>query len=255
MFFICLWWIAVFRNSNIHVNNLVIMKKTTFACLPQWVRAPAPLASTFKSLETFTWKTNCCWSTSWEPGGKKNFPRQHRALASERAHRLPRLSHSRQQVRPRLSYALKVSQPTHWIYICYSMTFKYIKIFAVNHLRAFMSESEHVMNINVALQCCINDYLLWLVTFQKSCMFQNIRSTNIVRYDWLGSQATFHEWMLYPSVGVIITSSGVLLIWKPRSCSPWQSINFENAKHRTTRHKKAECDVHYSKFSFFSGAT
>ena len=131
------------------------------------------------------------------------------------------------------------------------MTFKYIKIFAVNHLRAFMSESEHVMNINVALQCCINDYLLWLVTFQKSCMFQNIRSTNIARYDWIGSQATFHEWMLYPSVGVVITSSGVLLIWKPRSCSPWQSINFENAKHRTTRHKKAECDVHYSKFSFF----
>ena len=94
------------------------------------------------------------------------------------------------------------------------------------------------MNINVALQCCINDYLLWLVTFQKSCMFQNIRSTNIARYDWLRSQDTFHEWMLSPSVGVIITSSGVLLIWKPRSCSPWQIINFENAKHRTTRHKK-----------------
>ena len=33
------------------------------------------------------------------------------------------------------------------------------------------------------------------------------------------------------------------------------AINFENAKHRTARHKKAECDVHYSKFSFFSGAT
>ena len=141
--------------------------KTTDACLLQWVPAPAPLASTFKSLETFT-KTNCWWSTSWKPGGKKNFPRQHRALASERARRLPRLSHSRQQVWPRLSYALKVSQPTHWIYIClevsvlvsaqplicHAMTFKYITIFAVNHLRAFMSESENVMWAINEYQCC-----------------------------------------------------------------------------------------------------
>ena len=91
-----------------------------------------------------------------------------RSCHRARAHRLPRLSHSRQQVWPRLSYALKVSQPTHWIYIClevsvlvsaqplicHAMTFKYITIFAVNHLRAFMSESEHVMWAINEYQCC-----------------------------------------------------------------------------------------------------
>ena len=108
----------------------------------------------------------------WQEKLSKTTPR---TCLRARAHRLPRLSHSRQQVRPRLSYALKVSQPTHWIYnyiiyiiylsrssvlvsaqplICHAMTFKYITIFAVNHLRAFMSESEHVMWAINEYQCC-----------------------------------------------------------------------------------------------------
>ena len=61
--------------------------------------------------------------------------------------------------------------------------------------------------------------------------------------------------MLYPSVGVIITPSGVLLIWKPRSCFPWQIINFKTQNIGQIGTKKAEYDVHHSKFRFFSGAT
>ena len=154
---------------SINVNNLVIMKKKNNCLLASVSACTSTACLDFQEPRNFHVKDELLLEhlleARWQEKLSKTTPR---TCLRARAHRLPRLSHSRQQVRPRLSYALKVSQPTHWIYIClevsvlvsaqplicHAMTFKYIKIFAVNHLRAFMSESEHVMLAINEYQCC-----------------------------------------------------------------------------------------------------